>query len=230
MSKAVSKDKWRLVTEIAFLLVFVGLLRGQALQSWILIFGVGVLGSLLFGRLYCAWICPMATLFRPIDWLYRKLKIKRRSTPAFFKKTWVRWGILLLFVGVMVVTKRLGIKLNLLLLAVLSSIAITLIFEETFWHRHICPYGTLLHVFSKSAYLGVTINEDTCIACGLCQKVCPNSSIVTLDSRKRRIENDECLTCFKCQDVCPVHAVQYSKTETKGKGDHRPTRPQKLSS
>lgn len=211
MLKSISKDRLRLVTEIIFLFVFIGLLRAKALQSWILIFGMGTLGSLLVGRLYCAWICPMATLFRPIDWLYTKLKIKRLRIPAFFKNSWIRWVILFLFLGIMVLTKRLSIELNLLLFVVLGSIAVTLVFEETFWHRYICPYGTLLHVFSKPAYLGVTIHEDMCIACGLCQKKCPSSFIVTLDSGKRQVENDECLTCFKCQDVCPVFAVEYKK-------------------
>ncbi|HLV10562.1 MAG TPA: 4Fe-4S binding protein, partial [Halanaerobiales bacterium] len=61
--KRVSKDKLRLITEVLFLVVFFMLFKQKALQKWIIVFGIGVLISLLFKRFYCGWICPMGTLF-----------------------------------------------------------------------------------------------------------------------------------------------------------------------
>lgn len=41
--KKINKDKLRIITEIIALVIYIILFRNQALQSWIIIFGVGVL-------------------------------------------------------------------------------------------------------------------------------------------------------------------------------------------
>lgn len=88
VQKKFSKDKLRLFTEIIFLLIFTLLFRQRVLQRWIFVFGIGVLLSFIIGRLYCAWVCPIATFFRPINWIYKKLGINRLKTPQFFKLPW----------------------------------------------------------------------------------------------------------------------------------------------
>ncbi|MDD4082643.1 MAG: 4Fe-4S dicluster domain-containing protein [Sphaerochaetaceae bacterium] len=47
------------------------------------------------------------------------------------------------------------------------------------------------------------INENDCISCGKCQKVCPTNSIITLENKKRQNVKNECLLCGRCVDVCP---------------------------
>lgn len=210
MFKKISKDHLRLISEIVFLLIFVLLLKNKRMQNWILVFGAGVLISLIFGRLYCAWICPIATLFRPVNWVYSKLGINRLKTPEFMKKGWLRWGLLFLFVVAMAGARIFKIKFNLILYLTLLAVFVTLIFEEKFWHKCICPYGTLLNLTSRPAFYSLRIDGARCTGCGFCQRNCPNNSIITLDSGKRSIINESCLTCFKCQDVCPFDAVEYS--------------------
>ena len=65
------------IVEIIFLALFFFLLKNKDLQRWFLIFEIGLLGTLFLGRVYCGWVCPMETLFRPINWLYSKLRLKR---------------------------------------------------------------------------------------------------------------------------------------------------------
>jgi len=209
--KKVNKEKIRLISEILFLIIFLVLFKQKALQKWILIFGITLFISLVFNRLYCGWVCPMETLFRPINWFYKKTGIKRIKTPDFFKNTWVRWSILIIFVLTMIVFKIFEIKINLLLYIIILSVMITLIFEEEMWHKHICPYGTSLALFSRPAKYGLYINEKKCISCGLCEKTCPVNTIFVQDNNKRYIYNKECLNCFKCQYVCPVDAIDYGK-------------------
>ncbi len=204
-----NKDYLRIISEIFFLLVFVIFFRQRALQRWIMVFGIGVIISLIFSRLYCAWACPIETLFRPINWIYNKLGIKRLKVPDFFKKSWLRWVILVLFVTTMVIFKIFNIRVNLLLYITLLAVAISLIFEEELWHRAICPYGTLLSTFSKHARVGLTINQQQCTGCGICQNSCPNNAIITLDNQRRYIVNKDCLTCFKCQNACPAGIINY---------------------
>lgn len=205
----------RTIIEIGAFLVFLFLFIGKSLQSWILIFGGLAVLSIFFGRFYCGWVCPIQTVFRPIGWLYEKLHIKRFKTPKIMKKPVVRYAFLFLFLGLLVAVKVLAIKLPLLLYILVAGVVITLFFEEEFWHKVFCPYGTILSLLSRPAKLGLKVDEDKCIKCGLCQKVCNTDAVITLDNKKRKIINNECLLCFNCKEVCPVNAISYKGTSKK---------------
>ncbi|WP_226984188.1 4Fe-4S binding protein [Halothermothrix orenii] len=207
----INKDKLRIVTEVLFLILFFFLFRNNSLQRWIIFFGAGIIISVFTGRFYCAWACPIGTMMRPISWLYKKLQIKRLKPPSFMKKSWIKWGLLMLFIVVMIGTKVLKIKFNLLLYLTLLGVLISLLFEEELWHKYICPYGTLFSVFTRPAKYGLKIIEEKCISCGKCEKVCLNNSISILANKKRKISNKDCLLCFKCQEVCSVEAISFAK-------------------
>ena len=122
-----------------------------------------------------------------------------------------RYLFLLLFFGVVIGTKKMGLTLPILPLLIGVSFIVALIFEETLWHQALCPFGTMLHTVSPKAILSVKIDPDACISCGLCQKACPATAIITLDTSKRYIKTEECLICFECQQVCPTEAISYRK-------------------
>jgi len=203
MNKSLSTKILTIVSEIVSLIIFILLFLNKKLQMWILIFGVSALLSMFFGRFYCSWICPMNTLFKPINWLYSKLKIKKLKTPRFLKWKGFRIIILVLFVVSMLLVKKMGLKINVLLYMTAFAVFLTLFFEENLWHRHICPFGTILSLTSRPSFYRMEINETDCISCGKCQKVCPTNSIITLENKKRRNEKNECLLCGRCVDVCP---------------------------
>ncbi|NQT58321.1 MAG: 4Fe-4S binding protein [Bacteroidetes bacterium] len=207
----ISKDILRIFSEIVFLVLVVILLLNGKLQFWLGIFVIGIIVSFFMGRFFCGWICPMGTLFRPIGLIYNKLGIRRMNTPEFMKSPWVRIIVLFLFAGVMILTRIFHIKVNFLLIMIIISVAITLFFSEDMWHHHLCPFGTILSISSRVSGRGIIIDEDACIACGKCQKVCPSQSILTLETKKRANKLNECLMCYKCQDVCPVNACTYRK-------------------
>ena len=151
----------------------------------------------------------MNTMFRPINWIYEKLGIKRLKTPKFFKYKAVKYIILLIILTSLILTMKFKININLTLYVNIAAVIVTLVFEESFWHNHICPYGTIQSLSSIPAKISVKIDVDNCIKCGLCQKVCPSEAIETLDTKKRKIVKNLCLTCFKCQEVCPPKVISY---------------------
>ncbi|MBN2220349.1 MAG: 4Fe-4S binding protein [Kosmotogaceae bacterium] len=202
----------RVIVQVVFLFLFFFLLRSSDLQKWFLIFGIGLVGALFLGGFYCGWICPMETLFRPINWLYSKLRVKRLKTPAIFKNNVFRWSIIVLFLLLMVAVRVFKIKVNLLLYITAFSVLITLVFEEEFWHRYMCPFGTLLSLFSRKPLFGMKVEKPSCVSCGICQNVCPVSAIET-EEDGMKIDNSECLVCLKCKESCPKISIKYSRLE-----------------
>ncbi|OAA30046.1 4Fe-4S ferredoxin [Kosmotoga arenicorallina S304] len=200
----------RLSLEILALLLFLFFLKNRTLQLWLIVFGASVLGSFLFGRFYCGLICPMETLFRPINWIYAKLKIKRFKTPKIFKNNVVRWGILALFLFLMVATKAFHLKINILLYITVLSIVITLIFDEEFWHKYLCPFGAILALSSRRSFFGLNIDKDNCALCNICQSKCP-INVISKENSQMKIDTKECLLCFECAKSCPKISIRYTK-------------------
>ncbi len=184
------------------------------MQRWIIIFTGGVLLAIFFSRLYCGWACPIGNLMRFQSWLYKKMGLKRFKAPELFKNKRLRWLWLILFIGAMVVAKRASLKLNMLLYITLIGIVFSFFFEEEFWHKYLCPYGTILSTIKKPYIFRMQINQDQCNGCGLCERICPNKAITVTTGNKRIIDNRECLLCFKCKDTCPSSAIYYNKNSS----------------
>jgi ferredoxin len=54
----------------------------------------------------------------------------------------------------------------------------------------------------------ITINEDTCVDCGLCTGVCPTEAL-TLNPETYRLTftRSRCIVCEQCIPTCPVQAI-----------------------
>ena len=53
----------------------------------------------------------------------------------------------------------------------------------------------------------ITIDQDKCKGCGLCQKHCPVQAIEGEAREKRTINQDKCIKCGTCLTSCPFHAI-----------------------
>lgn len=54
-----------------------------------------------------------------------------------------------------------------------------------------------------------TVDNDVCIQCGKCAKVCPVDNIK--GTPPAWIHNGRCTCCLACYHHCPVHAINYGK-------------------
>lgn len=209
----------RLCVQILALATFVAATVVGVIQAWFLVFALGVLLSLRWGRLYCGWICPMNTLFRPIRYVYGRLGLRRIAPTGGMRRGWIRYGVLVLFVITAITVKQTGAAVPVLPLMTALAVLVTLFIDEMWWHAHLCPFGTILDLTSRPAPRAIVVDKDRCIGCGKCDEVCPTDAIrrVSREDRKRPVRDvvhQKCLTCFRCTRVCPVRAIDWTKRET----------------
>lgn len=55
-------------------------------------------------------------------------------------------------------------------------------------------------------YHSIKIDEQTCIGCVSCMKVCPTKAI-RVRNRKAKINSERCIDCAECLRVCPYNAI-----------------------
>ncbi|KXB07437.1 hypothetical protein AKJ51_01240 [candidate division MSBL1 archaeon SCGC-AAA382A20] len=103
-------------------------------------------------------------------------------------------------------------QLPVFLIVTLIGAGVFIMWEEETFHKYVCPYELILSIASRPSQFRMSVNKSKCTGCGACQEVCPNNTIITLDSDAREIESEECLTCFRCGDACSVGAIGYRNT------------------
>jgi polyferredoxin len=209
----------------------------SAHPAGLFIFIAIVLMSLVFGKSFCSWLCPIGYLSEIIADFWKKIFKKNIQIPRWldYPLRSVKYLLLgFLFYAVFFIMSIVAVKsfldspYNLISdikmwyfffdLSKTSLIVIGILFllsipVRGFWCRYLCPYGALLGITSLLSPIKIKRNKVDCIDCGLCNKACPSS--IKVDNVKTVI-SDECTSCYNCVDVCPVeNTLQLELVSTK---------------
>ena len=191
--------------------------------SALVLFGAVVAMTLLFGRVFCGWICPLGTIGEISGGLARKLGIKRKELPQSLDGALKMLKYVILAV-ILYYTWSLGtlawrdydpwaawmhlaagwdeIVATPWAFAVLFGLVIGAgLFIERFWCRYLCPLGAALAIFQKLSFTKVVRNRETCISCGKCNRACP-MGLAPLAAEK--VTDADCIACGRCTESCPV--------------------------
>lgn len=57
------------------------------------------------------------------------------------------------------------------------------------------------------------VNEDKCIGCRICERICPVLAIHVGDDRKAKVIEKDCTGCQGCEQRCPKAAISMKKIE-----------------
>lgn len=195
-----------------------------------------VLLTLVFGRVYCSVICPLGVMQDIMAWLGRKRKKNRYSySPA---KSWLRYGVLAVFVIVLVAGVGSVVALlepysifgriasNLFapvygwinnLFALIAERADSYAFYRTdVWLRSL-PTFVIAAVMFVLIFVLAWRNGRT-----WCNTICPVGTFLSFISRfswlKPVIDTDKCISCRKCERNCKAscidiasHSIDYSR-------------------
>ncbi len=181
--------------------------------------------SLVIGKSFCGWLCPVGFLSEYTGklgaWvIQRKIRIPAwldyplRSVKylmlgyLFYVIIWVMktsgvWAFLDTPYNLMADVKMYYFfaELSRTGLIVLILLWVLSFFIRNFWCRYLCPYGAFLGWTSLLSVVRIRRKKETCIDCGLCARVCP--SFIKVDKVKT-VFSDECIGCMQCVDACPV--------------------------
>lgn len=186
--------------------------------SALVLFGATALMSLLLGRVFCGWICPLGTLTDFTSRLARKLGFKPRAVPVGIERPLrlLKYVLLIVIIALTWATGELVFRpydpwmawmhlsagfsgaevASLILLACL----LTEFFVSRAWCTYLCPLGAVFAVFQSIAPVKIRRNADTCISCGKCNRACPTRlTPATLET----VTSPDCLACGACVEACP---------------------------
>lgn len=207
--------------ETLYTLLASGKLLPKLHESTLIITGLILIISLLFGKAFCGWICPLGTVQEWIGKVGRKLfKTRYNSFISPRVHKFLSFGpyiILLLTLYATATTAKLAFldfdpyhalfsfwtgevalySIIILVLILLASLVI-----ERPWCKYLCPLGIVLGITNKFRLFTIKRNDSTCISCKLCDKKCPMNLTIS-DSTK--VSSTECISCMECtsENTCP---------------------------
>ncbi|MBN2006640.1 MAG: 4Fe-4S binding protein [Anaerolineae bacterium] len=194
-----------------------------------LVFGLQFLSALLFGRLWCGWVCPAAGL--------GEVCFSINNKPVGKKTHWIKWFVWapwLLVVGVMLIQAGGYHQVNLLHLtdsgisvdaparyiiyyAVIGVFLALSVFvgrragcHTVCWMAPFMILGRKLRNLGGWPALRLKAKTDQCIQCKKCTQSCPMSLPVNAMVLQGAMEHSECILCGTCVDVCPKKVIHYS--------------------
>lgn len=202
-------------------LLILGWLKDRPILNFGLKLGVLIGVTALYGRFFCGWICPKGTLqeliFRPglaihipDRWDHRLKYLKYVALVALIAgPLFWEYRVFQHFAPFKVIFNLDGSKV---LVSILVLVLLVSVFIERAWCRYMCPAGAMLGLIAYFSPTKVRVNEDACIGCTQCAKVCPVNAIVALPKQIPVIAATECHACKACETVCPTHCITLSAT------------------
>ena len=220
--------------ESALSLVTTGRMLSRIAWSSFTLLGAVLLLAVLFRRSFCGNLCPLGTLQELFGMLGKKILKKRYKLNTGIDRTarYLKYAVLVVFVVLTWILGRLVIRpydpwaayhhltsADLFTefgigFGILAGSLIGSIFLERVFCKFLCPMGAFLGLINRIGRFRVKRNDETCIHCNKCDKVCPVNIRV---SSVEQVQSSECINCNECVNVCPVADTLYIGNRRKAK-------------
>ena len=184
--------------------------------------------AVLFKKVFCAWICPFGLLSDYLEKLHLHIFGKKINLPQWldFALRGIKYIITGFFLwSVFFAMPAVDLKqfiqspyntfadikmlefftnISAVSFLVITILIVMSVIISHFWCRYLCPYGALLGITGIFSPGKIHRDDEKCLKCGKCEKVCPGLIPIM---EKQKINSLECSACLRCVDVCPEKNV-----------------------
>ena len=212
--------------ESFFTLVFKWEFLKRIYTSSFILLGVFLLATLILGRVFCGYFCPLWAIQEWIRYIGKKIGFKKElELPNKIDKylRYLKYFVLLIIIYYSFYLGDLIFRnydpYNALMhfgrefdekpigYTILFLIITISLFSKSFWCRYLCPLGAFFGVVKKFSFFKIQRDHNTCNNCALCNKNCP----ANLDIKNQNIIKDvDCISCGNCIGTCPKNSLNYS--------------------
>ena len=179
--------------------------------SLLVLFAIISAFTLVFGRLYCGWVCPLGAVQELANRVTKKEIIsdewKRKlswARPIVFIASLASILFGVYFIGPTVNWYKYGSPL---VVGLTAGLVLVSLFTYRPWCEYVCPFGYFLSLLHRFAPLRVRLS-GTCKSCNVCGKTCRSAAI-----DKGRINDGLCIECGECTGVCPAGVLGYNRNK-----------------
>jgi len=203
-------------------------------ESAFILMILGFLLAVLFGPVFCGWVCPLGTVQEWVAALGRKIFKKKRynhfipakldSILRYTRYLVLAWVIYMTAVSGTLVFANIDPYFALFNfwtsevaiggLIVLGVTLLASLFIERPFCKYACPYGAVLGISNLFCVFSIRRNAGTCKLDSICDITCPMNINV---SSKTIIRDHQCISCLECTSEarCPVASTVMFSTSIK---------------
>jgi len=199
---------------------FTTLLQNDTTKEIGIFLGIFVAFSMVFGRFFCGFVCPMGffqDIIAKCRYILHMDGINRKDKLVETLRT-IKYVILLVFLlGIFIkidfckicpaaVTTQTFAGFNEAFTVgyfICVGVFILSFFMRRFW-CNICPLGFLIGIFHKIALVRIKKDVTACTQCGACYAACPMKiKEIYVQDKKSDVTTSDCIFCGECVKVCP---------------------------
>lgn len=199
-------------------------LAGHALENTAIIGAFIVLAfyTLVGGRVYCSWVCPVNVITDSAEWLRRKMGLGVGKKFSNKVRYWLLGLVMLLALvtgtlvwelinPVSMINRGLVFGMGFAWAMVVAIFIFDAFISHRAWCGHLCPVGVFYGLLSKVSLIRVNASaRNKCDDCMECYAVCPEPKVIIPVLKGRNVEKDtgsiimssNCTNCGRCIDIC----------------------------